>query len=90
MIVKCPWCGSRELKKHEEPKGSYTIHDGLPERFTKDGWIYFVCKDCLKKAMTDSKIDFVFTIIDGTYFLYKGETKTWVPKGIPRERIDFT
>jgi hypothetical protein len=89
-MIKCPFCGSDKLEKHNEPAHSKTIHKGLPTWFLDTDWFYYVCRDCFENSRKDFKIDFVFTVISGRYFLYIGEQKQWVLKGMLREVVEFT
>lgn len=90
-MIKCPFCGSDKLAMHTEKKGSHLISKGLPAYFLDRDWFYYVCNDCFEIAKHGNyKLDFIFTVVSGKYYLYIGEKGAWLPKGMPREVVEFT
>lgn len=91
--MKCPFCGSTNISApHKEVYDSHTIRGGLPKTFTNDEWFYYVCKDCFKRAREHNwkGTDFVFTLVNGEYFLFIGEKKIWVNNNKEKEVVQFT
>jgi hypothetical protein len=87
----CPFCGSVNIRTQIEEVTSNTITKGLPKGFFEGEWFYFVCKDCLEKSCdTQDDSDFVFTVIDGRYYIYYGRIQTWIRKGYAKEQVKFT
>jgi len=91
--MTCPFCGSHNTERHDEPKDSKTISKGLPLEFINGEWSYFVCKDCFKKSTDETQPiyadnDFVFTVVRGRIFEYIGKKQTWIE--IDRQVVQFT
>jgi hypothetical protein len=84
-------CGSKDVREHKAT-GNNTINKGLPERFARNEWFYFVCNSCSKRAeqaeSAKKGIHLCFTIAFGKVYIFDGKTQSWFEEN--REVVQFT